>query len=274
MRSTPLDDANSVLERAMLILGAFSAQATELKLRDLVELTKLPKPTVHRLAKQLEAEGYLERVEGRGAYRIGLKLFSMGQRAPRQRWIVEASSAHLWALHFATGETVSLAIPDGTEVLHVDRVAAAAGPQLASEVGGRMPAYCTAVGKATLAFAADDVVEAVVRAPLKRRTPYTICAPGRLIADIETVRKTRLAFNREESMVGVVCAAVPVLGPRATPLAAISVSGRTNRFDLRRAASALHATSAAISKQLAIAAQQSYKLRRSLPESSLGGYES
>ena len=83
---------------------------------------------------------------------------------------------------------------------------------LASRTGGRLPAHATGVGKAMLAFAPAAVVRARVDAGLTRHTPRTIITPGALATELHAIRAEGLAFDREESHVGVSCVAAPVFG--------------------------------------------------------------
>jgi DNA-binding IclR family transcriptional regulator len=94
-----------------------------------------------------------------------------------------------------------------------------------SRRGGRMPAHCTAVGKALLAFS-DDVGESFLAAnvPLVRRTARTITDSDQLRRELHDVRRGGLAYDREEAQRGLVCVAAPVLGANGTAQVALSVS--------------------------------------------------
>jgi DNA-binding IclR family transcriptional regulator len=118
-----------------------------------------------------------------------------------------------------------------------------------SRIGGRMPLHCTAIGKALLAHAGDELVARVVGGGLERRTPHTITAPGLLRRQLASSRETGVAYEREESMLGLLCVAAPVLDRDDRPLAAISLAGRVGRFrpekhllQLRAAAGGVAAT--------------------------------
>jgi DNA-binding IclR family transcriptional regulator len=83
-----------------------------------------------------------------------------------------------------------------------------------------MPAHCTAVGKALLAFS-DEVTQPL---ELERRTTKTIVDPTDLQIELGEIRREGLAYDREESLKGLVCVAAPVLAPKGRGVAAISVS--------------------------------------------------
>ena len=120
---------------------------------------------MHRLVGELARWGMVE--PGPAGVHLGMRLFELGQLAPRQRSLREAALPYLNDLHEATHETVHLAVLEGTgalEVVHLEKLTGRGGPALSPRVGGRMPAYCTAVGRALLAFSPASTVEAVLDA--------------------------------------------------------------------------------------------------------------
>jgi DNA-binding IclR family transcriptional regulator len=129
----------------------------------------------------------------------------------------------------------------GTEIVYVDRIHGHRSVNCPTRVGGRMPAYCTGLGKSMLAFAEPAAIEQVVAGGLKRRTPYTIVAPGLLARDLDRAANTGAAFDREETVVGLACVAAPVL-IAGKPVAAISVSGNGSEINRPRLAHLLKDT--------------------------------
>jgi DNA-binding IclR family transcriptional regulator len=97
----------SVLERAFRILGSYGPADRKLTLAETARRTGLPKPTVHRLAGEMLALGVLERAD-RGSYRLGMRMFELGQLVPRQRDLREAALPYMQDLYEATHETTHL----------------------------------------------------------------------------------------------------------------------------------------------------------------------
>jgi DNA-binding IclR family transcriptional regulator len=249
MRSTQRDDEpKSVLARAFALLTCFTANDTDLSLAKLASRTGIPKATVHRLVGQLAQCGAVERTPA--GVRLGMRLFELGQLAPRHRDLREAALPHMEDLARATAHTVHLAVLDGTEVVYLEKLTGRHGPPLPSRVGGRMAAHCTGVGKALLAFSPAAAVNEVVASELVRRTPHTITLPAVLRRELADIRRSGLAFDREESTPGVVCVACPVFGPTGAVVAAVSITGWSNRLDTGRVASAVRTATLAISRQL------------------------
>lgn len=219
--------SRSVLGRVDSIVGAFDDLDEVLTLHELTRRTELPKSTVHRMVDQLVRLGWLERdVEG---YRVGMRLFEIGGLAARRRRLTESASRHLHALSASTGLAVQLGILDGPEVVYLQRITPG-GFSLPTREGGRQPAYCTALGKAMLAFDADATTE-VVEQGLQRRTSRTLTSPEALRADLARIATEHLAFDQQESYEGLACVAAP-LRSAGRAIGAVSVTGPVSRIDL------------------------------------------
>ena len=239
---------NSVIGRALTLLTAFRAGDEELSLVELNRRTGIPKPTAHRLLGELAGWGVVERVDG--GWRLGMTLFELGQRAPGQRGLREAAAPFLSDLFQATHETVHLAVPDGIEVVYDEKLTTRGAPVVGSRVGGRMPAYCTGVGKVLLAFGPPERLADVVAAGLVRRTPRTVIAPGLLADELARIREQGTAVEHEESTVGIACVAAPVLDGGAHAVAAISITGWANRLDTGRLGPAVRTAALGLSRVL------------------------
>ena len=238
----------SMLGRAFTLLTAFGPGDGELSLAELCRRTGIAKPTAHRLLAELAEWGAVERT-GRGV-RLGLRLFELGQLVPRQRELRDVAAPFLADLFEATRETVHLAVPEGTDVVYVHKLAAGGAPEIPSRLGGRMPAYCTGVGKALLAFAPPGRLEAVLAEPLIRRTRRTVVAPGLLRAELAGVRSRGVAEEYEESAPGVACVAAPVLDADGHAVAALSITGWATSLNTQRLAPAVRTAALGLSRAL------------------------
>jgi DNA-binding IclR family transcriptional regulator len=236
------------LHRVVTLLGAFRAEENAVSPAELARRVGLPKSTVHRIASDLVAEGLLERHAAQ--VRLGVRLFEIGQRVPRQRVLRDAARPYMQDLREATRQTVHLAILDGDQVVYVDILVSPGAPPLPSRVGGRLPAPVTGVGKAMLAFSSLETVRAVLGGDLPRVSERSTVAPGLLAKELAAVRQTGVAYDREESGPGIVCAASPVLGPGGEVLGALSVSGWSNRMRLGQVAPAVRTAALALSRAL------------------------
>jgi len=237
---------NSVLFRAATILEAFKRAPTVLSLADLTTLTGLPKSTVHRLADQLLALGWLERVTG--GYRVGVRLFEVGELAGRCNRIRDGALPCLRQLATHTKWVVHLAMLEGHEILYLDKIP---GAQVVvpSRAGARMPAYCTGLGKAMLAYESEHHIEMTIAAGLTRRTLNTLVSEQEFRTDLERVRQNGVACDHEESCQGIVCVAAPIRGS-GRAIAAISVTGFSREFRFREMEVAVRQTATNIWQNL------------------------
>jgi DNA-binding IclR family transcriptional regulator len=232
---------STVVGRLEAILAAFEGCDRALALSEISHRVGLPKSTVHRLASQLCAVGWLER--NSGGYRIGLRLLELGSIALQRTGLREAAYKHLHSLSQRTGLAVHLGILDGDEVVYLDRVATTR-VTLPTRVGGRMPAYCTAIGKAMLAFE-DPTRQATALTAMRRRTEFTIIQPRAMQGALDSARQAGCAYDREEAYRGIVCVAAPIRsGGRA--IGAVSVTGPVTRMRAHSLVQEVRDTAAAI----------------------------
>jgi DNA-binding IclR family transcriptional regulator len=242
------DPMDTVLGKAVAILRAYAVDDQDLSLAELARRTGLHKATVHRLCGALVEQRLLDR-EPRG-YRLSGGLFELGMRASVERSLLEVSLPFLQDLYERTHELVHLGVREGTEVVYVAKLGGHRQARSPSRVGGRMPMHCTAIGKVLLAFGDKEARDAVLAGPLERRTPHTVIAPGLLRGRLRTVRERGVAFEREESALGITCVAAPVLGDGDLAVAAVSMTGPTGRFHPEQHVGALRAAATALATTL------------------------
>lgn len=221
-------DERSVLGRALLILEAFGVEDQAVGLSELARRAELPKATVHRMCRDLVTARLLS--SSPEGYRLGRGLFELGMRAATERTLLEVAVPFLQDLFARTRETVHFGVRDGDEVVYISKIGGHRQARAPSRIGGRMPLYCTAIGKALLAHSGPETIDRILAGPLTRRTPRTVVAPGLLRAQLSQIVETGLAYEHEESALGIVCVAAPVLSADDQPLAAISVTGPVTRF--------------------------------------------
>lgn len=239
----------SVLARGLTLLDAFGPADVELTLAELSARTGLPRPTAHRLVAQLVAWGGLERTDS--GYRLGMSLFVLGQRVPRQRGLREAARPYLEDLYEATHENIHLTVFDATDTLFLEKLTGRQSMPIVSRVGGRLPAYCTASGKVFLALGPPGYLRRVIDGGLTRLTPRTVVMPGLLRRDLARTLDRGYGINREESETGVVAVAAPVHDHRRRVIAAISIAGAAHRLDLERLAPAVRTAALSLSREMA-----------------------
>lgn len=218
------------LDRAFALLEAVADAGGSARLTELATTTGLPLPTIHRIVRSLVSGGYLRQEPSR-RYALGPRLIHLGDRAGRMLGVW--ATPHLGELVAAFGETANMAMLEGDQAVYVAQVPSAHSMRMFTEVGRRVSAHSTGVGKALLAQLGDsEVVTLLRRTGMPARTGCTLTSPDALLAELTWIRERGWAMDDEEHESGVRCLAVPV--PDAPTLVAISVSGPTARVTPER----------------------------------------
>ncbi|MDH2412998.1 IclR family transcriptional regulator [Nocardioides sp. CER19] len=235
--------------KALQLLDAFRDARGALGVSEIARLAGVPKSTAFRLLSYLEKAGFVERAGKE--YLLGGRLFELGNSVPmcRRGGLREVAMPHLSELFVATGKVVQLGILEGTDVVYLEKIIARDTVDVPTAVGQRMPSACTALGKAMLAFSDRDTIGAVLDNGLVRRTRYSHVDPARFLNELRRVHQERIAFDREEVSIGLVCVAAPVLRA-GRAVGAVSVSGRATQFNPAVAVTHVRRTAEAISRQL------------------------
>jgi DNA-binding IclR family transcriptional regulator len=247
--AVPALDPDSVLFKIMVVLHSFGADDRAVSLAELARRAGLPKTTLYRLCSDLVTAKMLDRAHD--GYRLGGHLFELGMRASVERGLVDVAIPFMEDLYELTHETVHLGVREGSEVMYVAKIGGHGQAAAPSRVGGRLPLHCTAIGKVLLAHAPTEVLDTYLSTPLSRRTPRTMVAPGLLRRQLEDIRETGVAYEFEESAVGIVCVAAPVLDVDHGIAAALSVTGPVTRFAPSRFANPVRAAAAGVQTTLA-----------------------
>ncbi|SFR38187.1 DNA-binding transcriptional regulator, IclR family [Microbacterium azadirachtae] len=230
-QSTPRErDERTAVDKAISVIKSFGKDAhVGLGVSELARRAGLSKSTTFRLLGMLERNGVVERAGT--AYRLGRIFQEIGAQlsTPDQDRVRDLLTPYLADLYEATRGTVQLAVLSGEHVVYLNKLEGHQRLRTPSRIGGRMPAYCTAVGKVLLAHnaAAQD---ATFQMPRHAWTPSTIVGEDALRAELWRVRQSGVAIDRGESLERLTCVAAPVMGPGGEPIAAISVSGDAATF--------------------------------------------
>ncbi len=237
-----------VIGRSFAILRAVADSPDGLRIGDLARQVELPRSTAHRIVRSLQAEGVLL-ITTDGRIQIGPALVELA--ATHRDTLIRMAHPLMRRLAEEVQETVDLATLDGDSVRFIDQATSSQRLRADSVVGELFPAYCTANGKALLAELPARALDLALPKRLAAYTPHTITARAELAEELEQVRKTGVAFDREEHTERI-CAVGAVVHDALGSLAALTVAVPSERFygreeDLSRA---LLATTAELSAAL------------------------
>ena len=220
-----------VVDRVVDILEAFLWLGPQLGVSELSRALGLKKATTHRLLGSLRRRDFVAQDPITRRYRLGIKLWELGSQATSQVAWVDRAKPFLQQLTDQTGETTHLAVLDDGEVLYIDKVESTRSLRMPSQVGRRLPAHCTGVGKALLAhLPAVDVASIVARRGMASYTPRTITDPDALQADLTEVRRRGYSVDDEEIEEALRCIGAPVRDHSGRVVAAVSIAGPASRL--------------------------------------------
>jgi DNA-binding IclR family transcriptional regulator len=236
-KSTRPKNVVQSLERAGLILEVLSQYSQGLSLRDLSQKVNLTKGTTHRLLSSLAYLDFIRQNPMNKHYLLSFKLVELGNRLLNQIDYRIEARPFLVELAERTRETAHMVILDQFEVLYIDKVEAignTTGLRMASMLGSRIPAHCSAVGKALLAFLPEEKLEELAGTNgLPKKTENTITKLEKLKEHLKLVRKRGYALDNEENEIGIRCIGAPIHDQRGEVIAAISISVPTSRMKSR-----------------------------------------
>ena len=222
-----------MLDRALAIIDMLAGDGPDASLMELSEKLHLHKSTVHRLLMILERHRIVERQAQTGRYQLGLRLFELGSVAIARFNIRERARLHLQRLVTEVDETVHLCVLDAGEVLYLDKIEPSRSVRMASRIGRRNGAHCSAVGKVMLANLSEREVDQILQhRGLPRMTAKTITSVADLKADLAVTRERGWALDNEEAEEGLRCVGAAILGRNGRPLGAISASAPSFRLPL------------------------------------------
>jgi IclR family KDG regulon transcriptional repressor len=224
------------LARGLDILELFLDREV-LSAPEVVRALGLPRTTVHELIGTLAERGWLVAVEGDSPrYRLGVRAFELGSVYLRSLDLAESVRAVAHKLAADTGETVQAGVLDTDQVVYIARVDSIHPVRLVSTVGGRLPAHCTAVGKALLSGHTDQRLDELFPpgVELQGLTENSIRDPERLKAALVRIRRQGIAYEQRESNPEAACVAAGVRDRTGQVVAALSISVPTSRWSAAR----------------------------------------
>jgi IclR family transcriptional regulator, KDG regulon repressor len=222
------------VERALDILLCFTRDEPVRSLTQISECVQMSKTTVHRLLGTLENKRFITRDSVTGLYRLGIRFIEMAslvlQDVELHRWV----TPYLQRLSAECGETVDLSILDGDHVMYLQVIESPQRVKLAAAVGLRLPAFCTASGKALLAFLPEEKVRKSIGENLTKFTSNTPVSASVIMESLAAIREKGYAISEQEYEPDINAVAAPIFNAENQPVASVAIVGPSFRVTRER----------------------------------------
>ncbi|WP_235653652.1 IclR family transcriptional regulator [Mycolicibacter icosiumassiliensis] len=223
---------NSVLTALRVFEQVATAQP--IGLSELARRLGTPKATVQRNLKTLHEAGWIRPATGDSRWEITSLAFRLGSAVATKDNLRDMIMPELAFLQSVTGETIHLAVPDGDELVLVERLDSAHQLRAFLALGTRLPLHAAATGKAYLATLGDAAIEAYLSTRLSKVTVSTITDPGQVREEIQIIRQRGYATTTDAFNEGISAVAVAVRGSSGPAHACFSISGPSSRLTADR----------------------------------------
>jgi IclR family pca regulon transcriptional regulator len=226
------------LEKGLKVLSAYDASHRRLGLGEVARRTGLSKSAAQRFTHTLHALGYLRQDKETRAYGLSPQVLALGFAYLRSDELVTRATPHLLDANKRCEETVNLTEPDGLQIVYVARVPSRHVVSVDVVLGTRLPMFCTAPGRAILAYLPEDEARDLIdRSKRVQWTPHTVTDREALMRILEDVRQRGYCIAEQETYLGDMSIAAPVLDSAGRPVAAVNIAVPTTRWsqaDCRR----------------------------------------
>ena len=220
----PADDG--AVAKALRVLEYLAVSGKPQRLSAVALALDLQKSTVHRILSSLTSSGYVEQLQDTACYVVTLKLWELGTGVLHEHPIKRAAAGFIQELHRATGETVSLTILSGDDVLYLDKLLSPRAIKFSTHVGSRVPAPLTAGGQAMLAYLPDAPAR-VKRTAARLKRAHRIDVED-FLKELSAIRAR--GYSISTAIDGVIGIGAPLMTQDEQPVAALSISAPRDRL--------------------------------------------
>jgi IclR family transcriptional regulator, KDG regulon repressor len=223
------------VKNAMELLQLFTESSPEWTLTELAKQKSLNISNAKRLLNTLVEYGYLEKNTVSKKYRLGLAIVRLSGVLTTTMEIYKEARPILNKLVEKYNENVHIGVLEETNVLYLDKFESLYSTRLASHIGKRNPAYCTGCGKVLLAYKPEplqqELLKKIVDQGFEQFASKTVKTIEELKNDLDVIVKNGYAISTDELSDGFTSIAVPILDYSEEVIAAISITGRSNKIN-------------------------------------------
>lgn len=219
-----------VIDRTFDIIELLAVEPQGLGVSDVARRLSLNKSTAHRILNAITDRGYLEKTQD-GLYSLGMQFVELTSRKLGNIELTTEAKPYLNELTAKLGQSSHLAILDGSDAVYIDKAEVTKNLRLYSQIGKRIPVYCSGLGKSLLLDTDNQTILAVLRrCRMEKLTEHTLLSPEAVLDEIKASRVRGWTIDNEEHDEGIRCIAAPVYDYRRKVIAAISVAGPSAFF--------------------------------------------
>lgn len=229
---------NNSLHKSIQILLLFSSERPLLTLKEISDLTGIPKATAHRLLNTLEYNGLIQRqLEGINEfrYKLGLKFLDMGRIVTENLDIRKIAYPYMKELVRISNDAVQLVIREGNEAIYIEKVESTLPVRLYTRIGRRAPLYAGACPRALIAFLSWEEIDSLIETfEFSSFASNTITSSEALREKIQEEKSLGYTISYSELAEDTTSLAMPIYNHENQVAASISIAGGSIRFDGKR----------------------------------------
>ncbi len=217
------------IDKCFSILELLAQSKEPMGISDISRKLDLNKSSVFNIIHTLVGLNVLEN-QPDGKSVLGTRFYILGNLAGRRSPLIQTARPYLEAINEKTKLSAFLGLRSDLQTILIDKVDSAHGIKVSSEIGMRMPILAGPGIKAMLSQLPDEEIDEILsRTELRRYTPYTIIDKSHYKKEILEVRRTGIAYDRQEYIEGMVALAVPIKSKSRGVEAAIWAVGLTHQ---------------------------------------------
>lgn len=219
------------LAKGLRLLEAFSGKPGPLSLNELATYTSLDRSATQRMAHTLVSLGYLERGHNGRGYVLGKKCLDITFDFLRAHPLIERATPVLIGLQKEVKERADLSLFDDLSIIYALRHQSKRQSFFATLVGRRIPTVFSSGGRAIMScLSAAEVDDIIARSSLSPLTPKSITSPALLRQKVAEAKEAGYALAIEESLLGEIALASPIIDHAGQPIAAIHIVGSRSEW--------------------------------------------
>ena len=217
--------------KGLRIIEAFDTDHPRLTIADVARATDMDRATCRRLLLTLISLGYAE-LEG-AHFRLSPRILRLGHAYLHSASLPNVAQPLLDQLSRDTGESCSVSVLDGPSIVYVARASRQRVMSVNLNVGSRLPAYCSSMGRVLLAFLPPAEARLLLEASdLRPLTSKTIVSLDQLMEELASVRIQKFAIVDEELELGLRSIAVPIWNSKGKVVAALNIGAQAARVSV------------------------------------------